>query len=81
MLNTIANTTRRSNKMLECTSATSRIHDGVSSNVASVAMKTKYAAGRSTSRSMETQTQLLSRSTPAMLRSMPTTTPKGPQHL
>ena len=63
MPNTIANTTRRSNRMLECTSATS--------------MKTKYAAAKSMSRSMETQTQLLSRSTPTTLQPMLTSTLKG----
>ena len=67
--------------MLECTSATSGMHDGVSSNVASVAMKTKYAAARSMSRSTETQTQLSSRSTSATLQLTSTTTPKGLQCL
>ena len=64
--------------MLECTSATSGMHDGVSSNVASVAMKTKYVATRSTSRSTETQTQLSSKLTSATLQPTPTTTLKAP---
>ena len=81
MPNTIANTTRRSNRTLECTLATSGMHDSASSNIASVAMKTKYVAARSTSRSMATRTQLSSRSTPATLQLTPTTTPKGPQRL
>ena len=49
-----ASTTKRSNKMLEYTSATSRMHDIESSNVVSVAMKMKYAAARSTSKSTAT---------------------------
>ena len=44
--------------MLECTSVISRMRDGVSSNVASVAMKMKYAAARSTSKSATIWTQL-----------------------
>ena len=76
----IASTTRRLNKMLECTSVTFGMHDGVSSNVASVAMKKKYAAVKSTSRSSVTRTQLSSCSTPAMLEITASTTPKGPRH-
>ena len=56
----IASTTRRSNRTLECTTVISGMHDGVSSSVASVAMKMKYAAARSTSKSTVTQTQLWS---------------------
>ena len=77
--NTIANMTRRLNKTLECTSATSGMHDGVSSNVTLVAIKTKYAAARSTSRSMATQTQPSSRSLMAMLQTTAPTTLRGPQ--
>ena len=79
--NTIASTTRRSNRMLEYISATSGMRDGVSSNVGPVTMKTKYVAARSTSRSTATRTQLSSQLTLATLQLMPTTTPKGPQHL
>ena len=64
--------------MLECTSATSGMHDGISSNVVSVAMKKKYAAIKSTSKSSVTQTQLSSRSMPAMLQITAPTTLKGP---
>ena len=78
-LNTIANTTRRSNRMLECTSATSEMRDGVSSIVASVAMKTKYVAAKSTSRSMTTRTQPSSLSLMAMLQTTVSTTLRGLQ--
>ena len=54
--------------MLEYISATSRMRDGISSNVALVAMKTKCVAARITKRSTATQTQ------PSSLS--PTTTPQ-----
>ena len=79
-LNIIASMTRRSTKTSECTSTTSRMHDDVSTNAALVAMKKKYAAARSTSKSMVTQTQLLSHSPPATLQTMAPIIPKGPQH-
>ena len=78
MLNTIANTTRRSNRMLECTSVTFRMHDDVSSNVASVAMKKKYVAARSMSKSTVIRTQLWSRSPPTTLQTTPPTTRRAP---
>ena len=56
------------------------MHDDVSTNAASVAVKKKYATTRSMSKSMVTRTQLSSRSTPAMLQTTVPTTPKGPQH-
>ena len=46
--------------MLEYISATSRMHDGVLSNVALVTMKTKCIAARITKGSTATQTQPLS---------------------
>ena len=64
--------------MLECTSVTFGMHDGVSSNVASVAMKMKYAVARSMSKSTVIQTQLWSRSPPAMLQIPAPTTQKAP---
>ena len=79
--NITANTTRRSTRTSGCTSTISEMHDDVSTNAASVAMKKKYAAIKSMSKSMETQTQLSSHSMSAMLQiSTPTTTLKGPQH-
>ena len=80
MSSTFANMTRMSTRTSECTSTISEMHEDVSTNVASVAMKKKYAAARSTSMSMVTRTQLLSRSTLATLQAMALTTPKGPQH-
>ena len=65
--NTIANTTRRSNRMLEYILATSRMRGGVSSTVTLVAMKTKYVAARITKGSTATQTQPLSLSLTATL--------------
>ena len=58
MLSIIANTTKRSNRTPECTSVTSRMHDGVLINAASGAMKLKYDAARSTSESTVIQTRL-----------------------
>ena len=66
--------------MSECTSTISEMHDDVSTSTASVTMKKKYATAKSTSKSTVTQTQLLSRSTLAMLQITAPTTPKGPQH-
>ena len=43
------------------------MHDDVSTSAASVIMKKKYATSKSMSKSMETQTQLSSRSMLAML--------------
>ena len=63
--------------MLECTSATFEMHDGVSSNVTSVTMKTKCVATRSTSRSMATQTQPSILSLTVMLQTMALTTLRG----
>ena len=63
----IASMTKRSNKTPECTSVTFGMHDGVSSNIASVAMKNKYATARSTSKSTVIRTQLWSRSPSAIL--------------
>ena len=51
-----ANTTRRSTRTFGCTSTISEMHNDVSTNVALVAMKMKYAAARSTSKSTVTQT-------------------------
>ena len=69
-LNTTANTTRRSTRTSECTSTIFEMHDDVSTNTASVAIKKKYAAARSTSKSTVTRTQLSSRSMPATLQTM-----------
>ena len=66
--------------MSECTSTIFEMHDDVSTNVASVTMKTKYTVAKSMSKSMVTRTQLSSRSTPATLHTMAPTTPKGPKH-
>ena len=55
---TIANMTKKSNRMFECTSTIFEMHDDVSMNSASVAMKKKYAAARSTSKSTVIRTQL-----------------------
>jgi hypothetical protein len=66
-LNITANTTRRSTRMSECTSTIFEMHDDVSTSAASIAIKKKYTAARSMSRSTTTRTQLSSRSTPAML--------------
>jgi hypothetical protein len=44
----IASTTKRSNRMPECTSVTFGMHDDVSINVTSDSMKMKYNASRST---------------------------------
>ena len=52
----IASTTKRSNRTPECTSVTFGMHDGVSINVVSGAMKMKYDVAESTSRSTVTQT-------------------------
>ena len=79
-LNITANPTRRLTRTSECTSTIFEMHDDVSTNAASVAMKTKYAATRSTSKSMVTRTQLLSRSPTATLQTTAPTTPRGPQH-
>ena len=57
-LSIIASTTKRSNRTPECTSVTFRMHDGVSINYVSGAMKIKYDVARSTSKSTATQTQL-----------------------
>ena len=80
VLNITANPTRRSTRMSECTSTISEMHDDVSTNAASVAMKKKYAAARSMSKSTLTRTQLSSRSMPTTLQTMAPTTPKGPRH-
>ena len=64
--------------MLECTSATSGMHDGISSNVVSVTMKTKCVAARSMSKSTTTQTQPSSRSLMAMMQTLSPTTLRGP---
>ena len=77
--NTITNTTRRSNRMLEYILATSRMCGGVSSNVALVAMKTKCVAARSTSRSTATRTQPSSLSLTATLQTTVSTTLRGLQ--
>ena len=53
--------------MSERTSTISETRDDVSMSAVSVAMKKKYTAVKSTSKSSVTQTQLSSRSTPAML--------------
>ena len=66
-LNITANPTRRSTRTSECTSTISVMHDDVLMNAALVAMKTKYAADRSTSKSTVTRTQLSRRSLMAML--------------
>ena len=66
-MNITANMTRRLTRTFECTSTISEMHDDVSTNAISVAMRMKYAATRSTSKSMVTWTQLLSRLTLAML--------------
>ena len=79
-LNITTNPTRRSTKTFECASTISEMHDDVSNNAASVAMKMKCATARSTSKSTVTQTQLLSHSLPAMLQTTAPTNPKGPQH-
>ena len=76
----IASTTRRSNRTLECTSVTSGMHDDVSTNVALVAMKMKYAATRSMSRSTATRTQPSSQLPVAMLQLTVLTTSRGPRH-
>ena len=75
--NTIANMTKRSNRTLECTSATFGMRDDVSSNVASVTMKMKYVAARSTSRSTATRTQPSSLSLTATLQTTVSTTLRG----
>ena len=54
--NTFANTTRRSTRTFECTSIISEMHDDVSTSAASVAMKKKYTAIKSMSKSLVTQT-------------------------
>ena len=66
-LNITANPTRRLTRTFECTSTISEMHDDVSTNAASVAMKMKYTAARSMSKSTVTQTQLSSRSLMATL--------------
>ena len=66
--NITTNTTRRSTRTFECTSTIYEMHDDVSMNAASAAMKKKYAAARSTSKSTVTQTQLLSHSPLARCR-------------
>ena len=66
--------------MSECTSIIFEMHDDISTSAASIAMKKKYAAIKSTSKSLVTQTQLSSHSMPAMLQITAPTTPKGPQH-
>ena len=66
--------------MSKCTSTIYEMHDDILTNAASVTMKKKYAAYRSTSKRTITRTQLLSRSTSATLQTTAPTTPKGPQH-
>ena len=66
--------------MSECTSIISEMHNDVSTSVASVAMKKKYAAAKSMSKSTVTWTQLSSRSTPVTLWMMALPTPRGTQH-
>ena len=75
----IASTTKRSNRMPECTSATFEMHDGVSINDVLGAMKMKYDIPRSTSKSTITQTQLWSRSSSAILPISALIARKGPQ--
>ena len=53
---TIANMTKKSNRMFECTSTIFEMHDDASMNAALVTMKTKYATARSTSKSTVTRT-------------------------
>ena len=77
--NTIANTTRRSNRTLECTSATFGMCDGVSTNVASVVMKTKYVAARSMKRSTTTRTRPSSLFLTATPHTTMSITLRGPQ--
>ena len=74
----IASMTKRSNRMPECSSVTSGMHDSVSINIASGAMKMKYDAAKSTSESTVIQTQLWSRSSLAILLISAPTTRKGP---
>ena len=54
----ITSMTKRSNRTPECTSVTFGMHDGVSINDISGAMKMKYDVTRSTSKSTVTRTQL-----------------------
>ena len=66
-LNITVNLTRRLTRTSGCTSTISEMHDDVSTNAASVAMKTKYVAARSTSKSTATRTQPSSQSLVATL--------------
>ena len=75
--NTIANMTKRSNRTLEGTSTTFGMHNGVSSNVALVATKTKCVAARITKRSMATRTQPSSLSPTTMPQTTVSTTLRG----
>jgi len=77
VLNTFANMTRRLTRTSECTLIISETHDDVSMSAALVAMKKKYAAIKSMSKSSVTWTQLSSHSIPQITTA---TILKGPQH-
>ena len=65
--------------MSKCTLIIFEMHDDISTSAASVAMKMKYTAARSTSKGMVTRTQLSSRSPMATLQTMAPTTLRAPQ--
>ena len=75
--NITANTTRRSTRTSGCNSTIVEMHDGVSMNADSVAMKMKSSAVRSMNKSIVTQTQLSSHSSVATPLTMALTTPRG----
>ena len=77
---TLTNTTRKLPKTSEHTSTIFETHDVISTGAVSLAMKKKYAAVKSTSKSSVIQTQPSSRSTSATPQIMTATIPKGLEH-
>ena len=77
---TLANMTKKSTKMSECTSTISETRHIISTGAVSLAMKRKYVGVKKTSKSSVIRMQPSSHLTPAMLQNLTVMILKGPEH-